>query len=50
MLAQHLHTVINFQKFAIVNGHSWERFMKTVDQVMPRKGETLEMPLNDTRP
>lgn len=50
MLAQHLHTIINFQRLAIVNGYGWERFIKTIDQVMPRKGETLEMTLNDTLP
>lgn len=47
MLAQHLHTIINFQKLAIVNGHGWDRFIKTIDQVMPKKGQTLEMELPD---
>ncbi len=47
MLAQHLHTIINFQKLAIVNGHSWERFIKTIDQVIPKKGNTLELELPD---
>jgi hypothetical protein len=47
MLAQHLHTIITFQKLAIVNGHGWEKFVKTVDQVMPKKGNTLELSLPD---
>lgn len=47
MLSQHLHTIITLQKQAILNGHSWERFMKNVDQVMPKKGNNLEMSLRD---
>lgn len=50
MLAQHLHTIINFQRLAIVNGYSWEKFIKTIDQVMPKKGTTLELVLPDTNP
>jgi hypothetical protein len=46
MLAQHLHTLVMFQRLAIANGHSWARFVKTVDQVLPKKGSTLELPLN----
>lgn len=46
MLAQHLHSLIMFQRLAIANGHGWQRFLHTIDQVMPKRGETLEMPLN----
>lgn len=43
MLAQHLHTIIMFQRLAIQNGYSWNKFIQTIDQVLPRKGETFEM-------
>jgi hypothetical protein len=46
MLAQHLHSIIMFQRLAIANGHGWNRFMHTIDQVMPKRGDTLELPLN----
>lgn len=45
MLAQHLHTLMMFQRLAISNGYGWHRFIKMVDQVMPKKGSTLELPL-----
>jgi hypothetical protein len=47
MLAKHLHSLIMFQRLAIVNGYSWERFIKMVDQVFPRRGtinKTTEVP------
>jgi hypothetical protein len=47
MLAQHLHTLVMFQRLALANGHGWHRFVKTVDQVLPRRGSTLELPLPD---
>lgn len=46
MLAQHMHTLVMFQRLAIANGHGWHRFVKTVDQVLPKKGSTLELPLD----
>lgn len=46
MLAQHIHSVIMFQRLAISNGHGWNRFVKSIDQVMPRKGQTMELPLD----
>lgn len=48
MLAQHMHTLVMFQRLAIANGHGWARFVKTVDQVLPKRGTTLEMPLDFT--
>ncbi|ELY2648473.1 P63C domain-containing protein [Cronobacter sakazakii] len=48
MLAQHLHSLIMVQRLAIANGYGWNRFIKMVDQVMPRKGGTFELELNDT--
>ncbi len=48
MLAQHLHSVIMIQRLAIANGYGWNRFVKMIDQIMPRKGGTFELELNDT--
>jgi hypothetical protein len=45
MLAQHLHTLIMFQRLAIKNGYGWQRFVQMVDQVLPKRGTTLEMDL-----
>lgn len=47
MLAQHMHSLVMLQRLALANGHGWNRFLKTVDQVMPKRGETLELPLGD---
>lgn len=48
MLAQHMHSLIMFQRLAIANGFGWNRFVKMVDQVLPKKGNTLELPLDDS--
>lgn len=48
MLSLHLHSLIMVQRLAIANGYGWNRFIKMVDQVMPRKGGTFELELNDT--
>jgi hypothetical protein len=47
MLAQHLHSVVMLQRLAIANAHGWNRFLHTVDQVLPRRGDTLPLPLNE---
>jgi hypothetical protein len=47
MLAQHLYTLMMFQRLAIANGHGWNRFLHTVDQVLPRRGDTLPLPFED---
>jgi len=44
MLSQHMHSIIMLQRLAIANGQSWARFLLTVDQVLPKKGNTLELP------
>jgi hypothetical protein len=44
MLAQHLHALIMFQRLAIASGYSWKRFLLTVDQVLPKRGSTLQLP------
>lgn len=43
LLAQHLHSLIMFQRLAISNRHGWIRFMKMVDQVLPKRGTNLEL-------
>lgn len=48
MLAQHMHTLVMFQRLAIANGYGWHRFVKMVDQVLPKKGSNLELPIEDT--
>lgn len=48
MLAQHMHSLIMFQRLAISSGYGWKRFVKMLDQVMPKKGNNLELPLDDT--
>lgn len=50
MLATHLHSVLMFQRLAIANGYGWKRFLHMVDQVLPRRGNTLELPLEFTGP
>jgi hypothetical protein len=47
MLAQHLYTIMMFQRLAIANKHGWNRFLTTVDQVLPRRGDTLPLPFDD---
>lgn len=42
LLAQHLHSLIMFQRLAIANGFGWIRFVKMIDQVLPKKGSNLE--------
>lgn len=50
MLATHLHSILMFQRLAIANGYGWKRFLHMVDQVLPRRGNTLELPLDFTEP
>lgn len=47
LLAQHLHSLMMFQRLAIANGHGWQRFVKMVDQVLPKKDATMELPLSE---
>ncbi len=44
MLAQHLHSLIMFQRLAIASGFGWQRFVRMVDHLLPKKGSTLELP------
>ncbi len=44
MLAQHLHSLVMFQRLALSSGYGWNRFLRMVDKVLPKKGATLELP------
>lgn len=44
MLAQHMHSILMFQRLAIANGYGWKRFVHMVNQVLPKRGTTLELP------
>lgn len=46
MLSQHLHALVVLQRAAINNGWGWNRFVKLVDQSLPKRGSTLEMNLD----
>ena len=48
MLAQHLHSVVMFQRLALSQGYGWNRFVKMVDRVLPRRGDTLSLPFPDS--
>jgi hypothetical protein len=47
MLAQHLYSVMMFQRLALANGYGWHRFVKMVDQVLPKKESTMELPFKE---
>jgi hypothetical protein len=36
-----------FQRLAINSGFGWNRFVKMVDRVLPKRGNTLELPFPD---
>jgi len=42
LLAQHMHSLVMFQRLAIANGFGWHRFLKMVDQVLPKRGSNME--------
>jgi hypothetical protein len=47
MLAQHIHAIVMFQRLALASGHGWNRFVSSVDQVMPKRNATLLLPLGE---
>lgn len=47
MLASHLQSLLTLQRLAIANGWGWQKFMHMVDQVLKKKGSTLELPFLD---
>lgn len=50
LLAQHLHALVMFQRLAISNGYGWKRFVRMVDQVLPKKDATMLLPFIDPAP
>jgi hypothetical protein len=50
MLAQHLHSLIMFQRLALANGYGWKRFLNMVDQVLPKKDATMLLPFIEPDP
>jgi P63C domain len=47
LLAKHLQSIITLQQLALANGWGWARFMKMVDQIMPKKGGNYSLALAD---
>lgn len=47
MLSQHIHSLVMFQRLALKRGYGWNRYVKMVDEVLPKRGSTIEMPLGD---
>lgn len=47
MLASHLQSILTLQRLAIASGWGWNKFMHMVDQVMKKKGDTLDLPFTD---
>ena len=47
MLASHLQSLLTLQRLAIANGWGWQKFMHMVDQVMKKKGDSLDLPFAD---
>ena len=45
LLAQHLHSLVMLQRLALANGYGWQRFLNSVNQVLPKRGATLEVPV-----
>lgn len=50
LLAQHMHSLVMFQRLAIANGYGWTKFVRMIDQVLPKRGANLELPLGDDAP
>jgi P63C domain len=44
LLSQHMHSLVMFQRLAIASGFGWNRYVKMVDQAMPKRGNTLSLP------
>jgi hypothetical protein len=49
LLAQHLYALMMFQRSAVANGYGWKKYVKMVDQAMPKRGSNLELPLMDDK-
>lgn len=47
MLASHLQSILTLQRLALANGWGWNKFMHMVDQVMKKKGDSLDLPFSE---
>lgn len=47
MLASHMQSILTLQRLAIANGWGWTRFMNMVDQVMKKKGDSMDLPFTE---
>ncbi len=47
MLASHIQSILTLQRLCLANGWGWTKFMHMVDQVMKKKGDTLDLPLTE---
>jgi hypothetical protein len=39
LLAQHLHSLVMLQRLALANGYGWQRFLNSVNLVLPKRGK-----------
>lgn len=50
MLASHLQSILTIQRLSLANGWGWNKFMRMVDQVMKKKGDSLDLPFLEIDP
>ncbi len=48
MLASHIQSILTLQRLAISSGWGWNRFMRIVNQVMKKRGDTMDLPFMET--
>jgi hypothetical protein len=48
MLASHMQSLLTLQRLAIANGWGWNKFKSMVDQVLKKKGDSLDLPFTET--
>jgi P63C domain-containing protein len=46
MLSQHMYSLVMFQRLALKRGYGWNRYVKMVDEVLPKRGSTFELGLD----
>lgn len=46
MLANHMQSILTLQRLSIANGWGWQKFMNMVNQVMKKKGQSLDLPFD----
>lgn len=47
MLASHMQSLLTLQRLAIANGWGWNKFKSMVDQVLKKKGDSLDLPFTE---